>query len=164
MIGGDTAAEGNLIANSALWGVAIWGDLTTGAIPVNNSILHNRIFNSGDMGIDLRPIPTFLPIDANDPGDTDDGPNNLLNHPDLLSAVSAGGTTTVMAQIADGLPDTFFRVQFFSNPACDAVGVGEGEVYLGEATIITDASGNFSFGVVLPMSVTVGHVITSTAT
>ena len=53
---------------------------------------------------------------ANDPGDTDTGPNNLQNKPVLSSTrKGATGTTTVRGTL-NSAPGKTFNVQFFSNP------------------------------------------------
>src|SRR5205814_96998 len=68
------------------------------------------------------------------------GPNDLENFPDLTSAVTANGTTTVRGTI-DGAPRTSYQVQFFSSPSADASGYGEGQIYLGETSVTTGADG-----------------------
>jgi hypothetical protein len=53
--------------------------------------------------------------------------------------------------------------EFFANPACDPSGCGEGQTFLGQATVTTDASGNAIFGATLPAP-SVGQVVTAAAT
>jgi len=53
-------------------------------------------------------------------------------------------------------------VQFFQNPACDPSGSGEGQTFLGEVTINTDASGLGTFNATFPG--VAGGFATATAT
>jgi CSLREA domain-containing protein len=166
MVGGDTPGEGNLIANNEQRGVGILGSSWSSPNSINNSILSNRIFNNGWLGIDLHGmvLSNADGVAPNDIGDVDDGPNNMVNYPVIQTAVTGGGMTTISAQIVQGLPGTFFQIQYFSNPDCDPAGYGEGQVFLGGTTVLTDLSGNATFSVTLPVSVTVGQDITATAT
>ena len=72
----------------------------------------------------------------NDPGDTDEGANNLTNFP-VLTAVAGGVQGTL-----NSIPDTTFRIEFFGNTACDASGNGEGATFLGATAVTTDGTGN----------------------
>jgi CSLREA domain-containing protein len=164
MIGGDTLEEGNIIAHSAQSGIVIHGDLKSITSPVGNSIFSNRIFDSGAMGIDLKPNQSTVDVDPNDPGDSDAGPNNMLNHPELSIAESGGGVTAILGRITSGLPDTTFEIQFFSNPNCHPSGHGEGQQFLGSMMVTTNAAGNASFEAILPVGVNLNHVVTATAT
>jgi hypothetical protein len=92
----------------------------------------------------------------------DSGPNTLENFPDLTSAVTADGTTTVRGTI-DGAPRTAYRVQFFSSPSADASGYGEGRIYLGETSVTTGADGLAPFVFNPSMTVPTGQVIAATA-
>ena len=126
---------------------------------VSNSILSNSIFSNGSLGIDLGSNG----VTPNDVGDGDTGANNLQNFPVLTAAASAGGTTKIQGSL-NSTPNTQFRLEFFSNTACDPSGHGEGEVFIGSTDATTDGSGNTSFMVTLPTAVPVGQFITSTAT
>lgn len=85
-VGGSTAGASNVISDNDGSGVSIYGDDATG-----NRILSNSIFSNGGLGIDLGDDgPT-----ANDPGDTDTGPNDLQNKPVLTSARTESLKTTI---------------------------------------------------------------------
>ena len=131
--------------------MAIYGDDATG-----NRILSNSIFSNGAIGIDLNADgPT-----ANDPGDTDTGPNNLQNKPALSSAKkSATGTTTVRGTL-NSTPVKTFNVQFFSNPS----GTDEGKTLLGSMSVTTNGTGNVSFTFSTQKAIKLGQNITATAT
>jgi hypothetical protein len=90
------------------------------------------------------------------------GPNDLENFPDLTSAVTANGTTTVLGTI-DGAPRTSYQVQFFSSPSADASGYGEGQVYLGQISATTGADGLASIVFNPPTAVPTGQAIAATA-
>ena len=102
-------------------------------------------------------------VTPNDPGDGDTGANNLQNFPLIASAVSGGGATTIHGTLNSTI-NTTFRLEFFSNTACDPSGHGEGETFLGFTDVTTDGGGNASFMVTFPTTVPAGQFITATAT
>ena len=57
-----------------------------------------------------------------------------------------------------------FRLEFFASVAADSSGFGEGQTFLGFTTVDTDASGNATFSVTLPVTVPAGQFVTATAT
>src|SRR5205807_1357567 len=60
-------------------------------------------------------------------------------------------------------PNTTFDLDFFSNPAPDPSGFGQGQTFLGTASVTTDTGGKASFTVtVSPASPTA--IVTATAT
>lgn len=125
---------------------------------LNNLIDGNSIFANGALGIDLGTAG----VTPNDPCDTDTGANRLQNFPVLAQAVSGSGTG--VRGTLNSAAGTSFRLQFFASPVCDASGNGEGQAYLGDATVMTDASCNGAFVTKLPVAVPPGWVITATAT
>ncbi len=149
-VGGTVNGAGNTIAFNSGDGVRI--DTGTG-----NAVLGNSIHSNNELGIDLANDGA----DTNDAGDPDTGANNKQNYPVVTSAES--GSIRVQGTL-NSTASTAFRLEFFSSPACDATGKGEGKTYLGYASVTTDGSGNASFNSVFYVSVTVGHVVTSTAT
>jgi hypothetical protein len=144
--------QGNVITQNGR-GVAFHAKAGTG-----NAILGNSIFSNSMLGIDLWPFG----VTPNDSCDSDGGTNNLQNFPVLTSASSSATGTIVMGSL-NSTPNTTFIVQFFSNGACDSSGYGEGNNFLGQATVTTDGTCNAA----LTASVTrvpPGQSITSTAT
>ncbi len=97
--------------------------------------------NTG-LGIDLAPRG----VNANDALDADDGPNELLNSPVLLTATyaSASAQTTVTGTI-DTTPNTTNEIDFYVSDKCNPSGYGEGEAYLGSVSVTTDSSGHATF-------------------
>ncbi|MGA2255010.1 MAG: Ig-like domain repeat protein [Thermoguttaceae bacterium] len=121
-IGGTTAAAGNTIAFNSGDGVDV--DSGTG-----NSILGNSIFSNGSPGILLN--------SANNA-------NNNQAAPVLTAATSSAGGTTISGTLVS-VATTTFRVEFFANATPDPTGFGQGQTYLGFATVTTNGSGNASF-------------------
>ena len=126
-------------------------------------ITFNSIYSNVEEGIDLDDA-NHTGSTPNDLGDLDMGPNDFMNFPELTYASSIMASVFITGEIIDGLPNTQFEIQFFSNPACDLPsGHGEGKNYIGSSTQQTDGNGNVQFLVSLPGFVPPGTFITSTA-
>ncbi|MCA9063977.1 MAG: right-handed parallel beta-helix repeat-containing protein, partial [Planctomycetaceae bacterium] len=155
VIGGTTAGAGNLIFGTAN-GVS-FGSSTD----INNAVLGNSIYNTGNAGIDLGATG----VTYNDAEDIDSVSNDGLNFPVLTNVVQNGGDLEI--NFAVDLPAGTYRIEFFDNPdGLDASGFGEGQTFIGFATITaTGAAGYESFSTTLN-SVTASdiHNITVTAT
>jgi CSLREA domain-containing protein len=128
-IGTDTA--GNFIAFNTGPGVVLYDDAGTG-----NLIQFNSIHDNGGLGIQLGNSATPLP---NDPGDTDTGPNLLQNSPVMISAISQFNSQ--FRASLNSAPGTSYRVDFFTNAACDPSGFGEGHRLVKHVSITTDING-----------------------
>ena len=156
-IGGNAAGAANTIAFNNIEGVRIQSlpdEEATG-----NRILRNSIFSNGRLGIDLvGGAQNAAGATANDPGDTDTGPNNLQNKPVLTSAVTSGGVTTIQANL-NSTPDSTFVIRFFSNPSGN-----EGKQFIGQKSVTTDSNGNVSFSFSSTTAVPTGQTVTATAT
>jgi hypothetical protein len=152
--------ERNLIAHNLSDGIAV------GFAAVRNRITKNSIFSNDGLGIDLGSGSgdDFHGdgVTPDDPGDTDVGPNNLMNFPMLRSALGAPGQVVVKGTIDTPNPRGV-TIEFFGNPVPtpggDPSGHGEGAVFLG--TVRPDARGGFT-ATLPPMPV--GTLITATAT
>ena len=154
LIGGTTAAAGNLIANHTGSGINIASADSTG-----NALLGNRISASGALGIDLGGDG----ISSNDTGDADTGANNRQNTPVLTSALTSG-TDIALAGTLNSVADTHFRIEFFASASPNLSGYGEGQIYLGSVDVLTDAGGDASFNPTFGVAVPTGHVVSATAT
>jgi CSLREA domain-containing protein len=150
----NNLVQGNLIGTkkdgiqplgNGLEGVSILGDAE------GNRILSNSIFSNGGIGIDLGDDD----LTANDSGDTDTGSNRLQNFP-VLEPISQ---TTPINGTLNSLPNKRYTIQFFSSPSGD-----EGQTFIGQKVVTTDASGNASFSFAPTTAVAVGRQITATAT
>ena len=147
--GGSSTVAGNTVAFNGEDGVAVLLDAK------GNSILSNSIYNNAEEGIDFGDDgPT-----ANDPGDGDDGPNNLQNKPVLSSAKKSATGTTVRGNL-NSTPNKTFQLQFFSNPE----GTNEGKTLLGSKSVSTNGTGNVSFTFSTTKTIRLGQNITATAT
>jgi titin len=159
LIGGVIAGAGNVIAFNAFGGVSIqnFGGPATG-----NAVEGNAIYGNVGLGIDLTPNGSNVVI-PNTPCGPHAGSNNLQNFPVLTSAISSGGSTTIQGSL-NSIASTTFRVELYASPACDASGFGEGQTFLGFTNVTTDGACNATLNVSLPVAVTVGQVVTATAT
>jgi hypothetical protein len=159
-IGGTASGAGNIIAFNGGAGVLLYLNAGTG-----NAIRQNSIHDNTGLGIDLWPdgVTPNDPNPAACPADTDTGANNLQNFPVLTSATPGGGGTTIQGTL-NSTANTTFTLEFFANDACDPSGFGEGKTFIGSTTVTTDGSCNAGFTAILPVAVSVGQVITATAT
>ncbi|RPJ32721.1 MAG: hypothetical protein EHM35_11215, partial [Planctomycetaceae bacterium] len=108
------------------------------------------------LGLDLGPSGVM----PNDPGDTDEGANNLQNYPEISSVLP----TSVQGTL-NSIPNTTFVLDFYRQEICDSSHYGEGEIPLDTTTtalVTTDVNGNaaFSFEFTTPVS----GFVTATAT
>jgi hypothetical protein len=125
-----------------------------------NRILSNSIYDNGELGIDLKNNG----ITPNDLFDSDTGPNTFQNFPVISSATTFGASTTIQGRL-HSTPNQTFTIQFFSSPAPDPSGFGEGKTFLGEIpSVTTRSNGDVSFTFTPAKAVPVGHWVTATAT
>jgi hypothetical protein len=139
-IGGTAPGAGNIIAYNGGDGVQLaFGD--------DNGVSRNSIFSSGNLGIELLP-----------------GVNFNQSFPALDSAVLGQGSITISGSL-QSTPDTAFTLEFFGNDVCNPSGYGEGQRFLGTATVTTDDSGAVAFSVtfILP-GLNPGAYVSATAT
>ncbi len=157
VIGGIESGAANTIAFNSGNGIAVSrsGSLSN---PSKNVIRGNRIHSNGVLGIDLNADQVTL----NDSGDGDTGANGLQNYPQLVS-VTAGASATIQGTF-NSTANRVFNVDFYVNSTCDPSGFGQGASFIGSSIVTTDASGNSSFNVQLPVSLQGGSIVTATAT
>jgi len=151
LVGDNTPAGANIIANNKAAGIAVEASST------GNAFRQNRIFENGGLGIDLNNDG----VTANDTLDPDTGANTLLNYP-VITAFTPAASSTVSGTY-NGLANLTFELQFFASAAADPTGFGEGARYLGSTTITTDVNGDAAFSGVTLGSATAGEVVTATA-
>ena len=130
---GGSPANGNIIAFNSANGVSIMNNNDD-----NNLLSCNSIFQNGGLGIDIYP----LGVNANDIGDTDTGPNEGMNFPeiDTVYFVSGPDLTVISGTIDSPNPQTITIEIFKAAP--DISGYGEGMQYLSSVT--PDIIGNWS--------------------
>ena len=161
VIGGDGAAAANVIAFAGTYGVVI-GDRTGARTPRGNQILRNAIFDNGNSVVGINLLGGTQAgggATANDPGDGDNGPNNLQNTPVLTRATTVGAVTTIAGSL-NSTPRRTFVLHFYANPP----GGDEGKTFLGRQFVTTDANGNADFAFAPERRVALGKTITATAT
>lgn len=153
VIGGTQAGDGNVIAHNGGPGVVI----LSGS---GNSVLRNRVFDNFGLGIDLG----FNGATINDLGDPDTGPNGLQNFPTVNTAQATAAGLRLTGAINTETGKTL-RIEFFSSPAVDPSGHGEGKRYLGFITLQTLSGPTATYSVVLDVTgVLPGQFITATTT
>ena len=125
MIGGPNQDANTIAFNSGV------GVRSTGRLDTNR---FNRIFSNGGLGIDIAATG----VSANDFGETD----GLPNFPALNSVTTAPASVTI-AGLLRSTAAKAFTLDFYSSPACDPSGNGEGQTYLGASTVTlpSNASG-----------------------
>jgi uncharacterized repeat protein (TIGR01451 family) len=136
-----TQVTSNTISRNATDGVQV--DTGTG-----NTIRGNTIFSDAStIEIDLV-----------------NGGNDNQAAPVLFTATSAGGSTTITGTL-QSTPITQFLLDFFSSPASNGPGFGEGQTFLGSpATVVaTDSTGKASFSLTVPVAVAADQFLTATA-
>jgi streptogramin lyase len=161
-------------------------------LSTGTSIQGNSIFGNGGLGIALGSIAvdvngnplTLQQVEDNlqtnpDLWDHDipnnqvllndslghDGANNFQNFPVLNSAASSSTDTSITGTFSEAYePNTTLTLDFYANPTPDPSGYGQGETWLGSATVTADANGNATFAADLPIGNLTGQWITATAT
>lgn len=159
----------NAISFNGLAGIAVLAG-------TGNAILSNSIFSNvaipipslpvNGLGIDLGGLTGIAGdngVTPNDPTDADSGPNNLQNFPVLSTVTLNNGQLSIQGSL-HSTPNTTFRIEFFSNEACDPSGFGEGKTFLGFNQLTTDAAGNILFTVSFPDTSAFVAGVTATAT
>jgi uncharacterized membrane protein len=136
----NTVGPGNVVAFNSRNGVTV-GQTITGNGVNRNTITRNSIFSNVGLGIDLgNNGPT-----ANDDNDVDNGPNTLINFPQITSVVNNGNSITVTGTVDVANPMTA-RVEVFTNalpvPGTDPTGFGEGQTFVASPT--PNAQGMFT--------------------
>jgi hypothetical protein len=155
-IGGANPTLGNTVAFSERVG------LTVHSLVHEVAIRGNKVFQNGELGIDLLSA-SGGGVTPNDFGDLDDGANHLQNFPVLGRVYTTGGSLLVSGGLSS-TPMTEFAIDLFDNQVCDPSGFGEGAVFLGSKVVTTDAQGRAAFQATFPTAVPAGHFITATAT
>jgi len=107
-----------------------------------NTLSDNRIYGNGGLGIDVNDDG----ITPNDPGDSDTGPNDLVNYPVFDSVVQTGADT--FAVFGTAAPKS--RVELFlaaerGNPLLQPEGTTHGPAYRLLGWTTATVSGFFSF-------------------
>ncbi|MCK4668349.1 right-handed parallel beta-helix repeat-containing protein, partial [Candidatus Dependentiae bacterium] len=135
-IGGIISGHQNIIANNSEDGISFTGTEST-----HTSILPNKFYNNGDLGIDLGNDGVTL----NDANDSDTGPNGLKNFP-VITALYQTGVNEYQVYGTAAPNDEVYLYRVTDSGAGvteDPTGYGEGFEYLAMTT--ADTNGDFSF-------------------
>jgi hypothetical protein len=138
-IGGTAAGVGNTIAFNGGDGVRV----DTG---IDNAIRGNSIFLNGNLGIELI-----------------NNGNDNQSAPVLTSVISDGSHITIQGTLT-AAPNTTFALDFFASGTANPSGFGDGETFLGTASVTTGADGTVSFTITFNVAVDQGEFISATAT
>lgn len=130
LVGGTTASAANTIAFNGNEGVRV---IEEGSI--GNSILGNSIYSNTGLGIDLNGDGVTIGVSRKHIGANWD-----IRMAALQSATVTGVATVAVGEVI-GAANATYRVEFFANAAADPSGYGEGQTYLGFATVTTDSDG-----------------------
>jgi hypothetical protein len=109
---------------------------------IDNSIRGDSILGNAKLGIDLGGDG----VTPNHSGSVA-GPNHFQNHP-VLATAGSGSSTRVVGSL-NSLANSTFTLDFYANASADPSGFGQGQYYLGSATVTTDASGHATFDTTL---------------
>ena len=178
----------NRVLNNGGPGLVLLG--VSGTIVSQNSFSSNGGATVSGLAIDLDPntrdpnaLGTPNGVTLNDANDADTGPNGLLNYPVIASAIIANGELSVTGFARPGSAIELYAAQSPVDPS----GFGEGLTYLttlteggagdlnattgtyGPAAINgvlqgTDTTNRFAFRMAIPAGVSIGSVLTGTAT
>ena len=164
VIGGTDGTGGNTIAFNNRGGVYV-------GLAWDSAIRQNAIFANGGLGIDLALsgcnyiLGCYGTVVPNDSCDADNGGNHLQNYPVITGAGAASsGSGTVVQGTLNTIANKSYVLDFFANDNCDASGYGEGQTFIGSASVNIGNTCDGTFHVLLPATVVVGKPITATAT
>ena len=187
--GSNSSISGNLVYSNGNAGIVVNDNSGNG-----NLISQNAIYSNGTtadaLGIDLDDSGNYGDgVTLNDNGDTDSGPNGLLNFPIITAAYMSGSNLVIKGWARPGATIEVFLTDINEGTATAgdnqlgfSTDYGEGQTYLGtvvegsgadldaSSSSYTDVDGNtdntnrfhFSFGV--PPTVAMGDMVTATAT
>jgi titin len=147
-IGGTDPADGNVIANNGFKDAFNHSGVIVTSSPV--TILSNSIYNNASQGIVLN--------DINGTKANQDQPAPVLSN------VVSTATSTTFSGTLTGVPNSEYTVQFFANAGADNAGFAEGQIFLGQATVPTNGSGQGTISTTLAVGTASGPHFDATAT
>jgi hypothetical protein len=154
----DGSGAGNIIAHHYADAVRVADADTAG-----NRIRGNTCFDNGGLSINLLGgTEDWYGVTANDAGDSDEGPNQFQNFPELTEATAYPASATVAGTLRSKAA-RFFVVDVHRDPAEHSSEYGVGRFHAGSTTVTTDGSGYASFSVSVPGSFA-GQYFSATAT
>ncbi|MGS0526798.1 right-handed parallel beta-helix repeat-containing protein [Zobellia nedashkovskayae] len=187
--GSNSSITNNIIASNGGAGIVISGGNTSGNLISRNSIYANGTAGQA-LGIDLDASGSMGDgVTINDSGDSDNGPNGLINFPVITGAFVSGANFVIEGWSRPGTTIELFATDINEGTASagdNTLGMtydyGEGQRYLdtlvegstsdleSNVTTYTDEDNNtdntnkFKFSIPLPSGISLGKTITTTAT
>ena len=187
--GSNSSLTGNLVYSNGNAGIVVSDGSGNGNLISQNAIYANGT-TADALGIDLDDSGNYGDgVTLNDNGDTDAGPNGLLNFPIITAAYMSGANLVIKGWSRPGATIEVFLTDINEGTATTgdnelglSTDYGEGQIYLGTvvegsgadldagSSSYTDVDGNtdntnrFHFSFAVPPIVTMGDVITATAT
>ena len=143
-VGGAAEGAGNVIVYNGAQNVDASGVRVQDTDALGNRISRNSIYSNAALGIQL-----------------DAGGNNDQAAPVLTSAEN--GSTHITGTL-NSSPNTTYRIEAFSSPACDPSGSGEGKTFIGFTDVTTNGGGTVAIDVTFPATAAAGEQVTATAT
>ena len=128
-VGGPTAAQANEISENGGAGIAVLEGADF------NPLRGNSIHDNGGLGIDLGADLVADGVTPNDSLDADDGGNDEMNFPRILTVTFDGAETTITGDLDSEDALATPTIDLYSNSSCDPTGNGEGEAFEGSTTI-----------------------------
>lgn len=139
-IGGLEKGLANVIAHNQGPGVLISEEALS-----NNAMVSNSIYNNGGLGIDIEPLGP----NPNDELDTDHGPNEGQNIPEVRGYYWEGGVLVEASLRTQANQD--YRIEIFLNPQCDETGFGEGSISILVEEFRSNEKGEIVFSQILEL-------------
>jgi len=135
----DNVIDGLTIRNFPGNGITVGG-----ALSIRNRLTKNLIYNNNGLGIDLGADG----VTANDIGDVDTGPNDLLNYPEIDSVfMNPDSSFRVYGRAADSAIIEFFVAHPVGDAAKPADPSGHGEAYAYVGSDTAGTGGGFIFAI-----------------
>lgn len=164
VIGGLAPGDANAIRGNLGDGIEV-------VAPAREVVIRgNSISANSGHGVDLESDPARRGRPGGDPDvpdafDGDGGANDSQNAPVLVTATLGGpGEPAAVGGLLSSRPSHPYAVDVYASGACDDSAFGEGERWIGEARVTTDAAGLAAFTVSAERSAVLGEWITATAT
>lgn len=112
---------------------------------VGNPFRGNSIHSNVRLGINLKAIgEADGAVTPNDIDDSDTGPNNLQNFPVITNVVYLASSTIIQGHLRSSTNGNF-SIDVYANIATESSGYGEGQFYVGNVDVNTDANGFTEF-------------------
>jgi hypothetical protein len=111
--------------------------------PIRDRVSANSIHDNVELGVDLSG-------DGVTPNDPDNENVGQQNFPEISDAFGLNGQLTIYGSL-NSIASANFTLEFFANQAADSLGYGEGQVFLGQASVTTNSSGDALFNVTFPL-------------